>query len=161
MARPNPIVKVMQLSMPDERELTLCRFYPTKKDIKFFYKALNRHIFNDALEMPKFEIARLRGLWGECMGSWDESANKFDTVIRINNRHRCLQMFVTVLAHEMVHQYQWEADGQRRADKQLEPLMSHGPSFFKWRKKLAKFQIPLTIEIHADDILSLRKKLNT
>ena len=50
---------------------------------------------------------------------------------------------VIVLAHEMSHQYQWLVRGAVRRSKNREPIMSHGPSFFEFKKKMAEYGIPL------------------
>jgi len=53
------------------------------------------------------------------------------------------QWFITTLAHEMCHQYQWDVQGIERRKIGKEPIMSHGPSFFELRDKLKKHGISL------------------
>jgi hypothetical protein len=53
------------------------------------------------------------------------------------------QWLITVLAHEMCHQYQWDVQGLERLKKGKEPIMSHGPSFFVFRDKLKEHGIAL------------------
>ena len=55
----------------------------------------------------------------------------------------CKQWLITVLAHEMCHQYQWDVQGPKRLKAGKEPMLSHGPSFFVFRDKLAKHGIAL------------------
>lgn len=55
----------------------------------------------------------------------------------------CRQWLIIVLAHEMCHQYQWDVVGEKRIKQGKNPIMSHGPSFFIYRDKLAKHGIPL------------------
>jgi hypothetical protein len=43
----------------------------------------------------------------------------------------------------MVHQYQWDIYSKERAVEGKEPIMSHGPSFYKFRKQLAEYGIVL------------------
>ena len=52
-------------------------------------------------------------------------------------------MVFDTLAHEMAHQYQWDIDGVKRIKRGWEPLMSHGPSFFKHRKSINKYGLVL------------------
>ena len=52
--------------------------------------------------------------------------------------------FIETLAHEMVHQWQWEVLSPQRYEEGKTPIMSHGPSFYAWRKPLHKYLIPLT-----------------
>jgi hypothetical protein len=51
------------------------------------------------------------------------------------------------MAHEMVHQFQWDILSNERQSQGLGPIMSHGPSFFAWRKPLAEYNIPLSTKI--------------
>ena len=53
------------------------------------------------------------------------------------------QWLVTILAHEMSHQYQWDILGKQRLAEGKEKIMSHGPSFFVFKDNLAKYDIPL------------------
>jgi hypothetical protein len=55
----------------------------------------------------------------------------------------CPQWFVTTLAHEMVHQYQWDIIGPEREHDGKEWLMSHGPSFFQFREEMEWHEISL------------------
>jgi hypothetical protein len=55
----------------------------------------------------------------------------------------CAQWAVTVIAHEMVHQHQWDIEGPKRWRKGKDFLMSHGPTFFRFRDKLEKYGISL------------------
>jgi hypothetical protein len=47
------------------------------------------------------------------------------------------------VAHEMVHQYQWDIESKRRVRQGMGSIMSHGPTFYAWRDKLKKHGIPL------------------
>jgi hypothetical protein len=64
-------------------------------------------------------------------------------VITLNNKWYCKQWLVMTLAHEMRHQYQWDVLSFKRLKEGKQPLMSHGPSFFLFKHKLAKYGIPL------------------
>ena len=67
----------------------------------------------------------------------------------ITQNHFCKQWLIMVLAHEMAHQYQWDVLGVKRMKKGLEPIMSHGPTFYIHRKKFLKHNIPLKRVIHS------------
>jgi len=51
------------------------------------------------------------------------------------------------MAHEMVHQFQWDVLSNERQSQGLDPIMSHGPSFFAWREPLAEYDIPLSTKL--------------
>ena len=55
----------------------------------------------------------------------------------------CKQWLIATLAHEMCHQYQWDILGPIRLDEGKQPILSHGPSFFVFRDKLAQHGIRL------------------
>jgi hypothetical protein len=57
----------------------------------------------------------------------------------------CPQWFVTTLAHEMVHQFQWDVLGPERQDNGKDWLMSHGPSFYAFREDLEPHNISLKV----------------
>jgi hypothetical protein len=45
----------------------------------------------------------------------------------------------------MAHQYQWDIDGVKRVKKGWNPIMSHGPSFFKHRKNIDQYGLALKV----------------
>ena len=47
------------------------------------------------------------------------------------------QMFLWVVAHEMVHVYEWQIEG----------VMSHGLSFQKWKRPFARYGLPLSVRV--------------
>jgi hypothetical protein len=61
----------------------------------------------------------------------------------------------------MAHQYQWMIQGAERMILKKLPLVSHGPSFYKFAKIMAKYGIPLRTEystgkwFSAQNILSI------
>lgn len=114
-------------------------------EVVALYKLLNKTIFNNQLAMPTIEVMpRCRKYWGYCAGSIERSKGKKSLcTIRLMDKWFCRQWLITTLAHEMCHQYQWDILGDKRIKKGLEPIMSHGPSFYLYRDKLKKYGIPL------------------
>jgi hypothetical protein len=55
----------------------------------------------------------------------------------------CMQWFITTLAHEMVHQYQWDIIGPEREQEGKDWLMSHGPSFYQFKDGMKDYNISL------------------
>lgn len=115
------------------------------REVKALYRLLNKEIFNNRLNMPKIHVrSRLRGFWGECLGADTPYSNKKSRcLITIADRWYCRQWLIITLAHEMCHQYEWDIISKHREREGLPPIMSHGPTFFRWRDKLNKKGIPL------------------
>jgi len=115
------------------------------REVKALYRLINASIFNNRLVMPELVIKdRLKGIWGECVGRPTEfSNNKSRCTIYLSERWYCKQWLITSLAHEMVHQYQWDITSKKREKEGLPSIISHGPTFFQWREKLKKHGIPL------------------
>lgn len=114
-------------------------------EVVALYRLLNKTIFNNKLIMPEIEVMpRCRKYWGMCFGSIQmPTSRKSYCKIRLMDKWYCKQWLITVLAHEMCHQYQWDVIGLQRLSKGKQPIMSHGPSFFVFRDKLKKHGIPL------------------
>lgn len=134
MARPNPIRRIMDSALPTVSYQKQKPFRPALRDVKYAYKIINRHVFNNQLKMPPIQLGITRGYWGMCIGQIQETAPNTFCELRLSDKYFCAQWFMNTLAHEMVHQYQWDIDGEYRQDQGLDPLMSHGPSFFVWRE---------------------------
>ena len=108
------------------------------------YDLLNRYIFDNGLERPSFNIKRTRGYWGMTDGRMNIEDEKFFVQeIILTNKFPHKAMFIATLAHEMIHQFQWEVLSPERHAQGKESIMSHGPSFFAWRKVLSEYMIPL------------------
>ena len=116
-----------------------------KAEVVELYKLINQACFNNKLNMPEFEVtARCRKYWGMCYASYDiVKYRKTYCKIRLMDKWFCKQWLITTLAHEMVHQYQWDIDGDKRERDGKDRIMSHGPSFFVFKDNLAKYDIPL------------------
>lgn len=143
MARPNPIRRIMESALPSLTYQRLKLFRPSVADVKYAYKIINRHVFNNQLHRPPIELGVTRGYWGVCEGMTQETADRTSCRIKLSDKYFCAQWFVTVLAHEMAHQYQWDIESAFRESHGLDPVMSHGPSFFVWREPMNYYGIHL------------------
>jgi hypothetical protein len=116
-------------------------FRPSYADIKYVYNAVNRYCFDNRLRMPEIEQRQLKGVWGFCQWENEEQNNGSHCFINIVDKWFCPQWFVQTLAHEMVHQYQWDI---HRFEYTL-PTDSgaHGPSFFMWRDRFEHYSLNL------------------
>lgn len=52
---------------------------------------------------------------------------------------------ISILAHEMCHQYTWDIIGPEREQAGKERMLSHGPTFFQFKEKLSEHGISLKI----------------
>ena len=89
------------------------------------FKLINLEVFNNRLPTPKIEIMpRCRDYWGCCEGTELHHIyrpKKSHCVIRLSDKWFCKQWLITVLAHEMCHQYQGDIESDRRRKKGLKP----------------------------------------
>lgn len=116
-------------------------------EVENLYWLINKRVFDNKLEMPVIEVSpRCRNYWGICYGGHDytHTTNSF-CKIKLMDKWYCKQWLITTLAHEMCHQYQWDVLGDERELHGKDRLMSHGPSFYKFREKLAEQGISLKI----------------
>jgi len=103
------------------------------------YNAVNNAVFNGMLTMPKIVVRSYtkRGIWGECEG-WQRGSRwgkHYTVVIRIEKQFPNIKKLIRVVAHEMVHQYEWDYQG----------VMTHGATFFAWEERLKSKGIRLAV----------------
>jgi len=142
MARRNPIQVIMESELPDFSKRP--RLYrPKLKDAKLYYKLLNRHIFENQLTPTRIKLIGMRDCWGYCSNQ-GSAGDVHASEIHLARRFPCVQFFIAVVAHEMIHQYQWEIETPIRRNRGLRPCWGHGDSFFRWKNKFKKLGIPLS-----------------
>ena len=93
---------------------------PTWRVLSHWHKVLNREVFDSCLKSPILRTGVDTG-----------DAAYFDTVeytsrIRVTAEPMTKRMFLDLLVHEMVHQYQYET----------EQTVCHNKSFWAWRDKV-------------------------
>ena len=112
-------------------------FFPTKHLITRWFNIFNNEIFNNTIHpFHDIEIKRKQGCHAETCAEEDKNGNVYGT-LSISERFINKNEFLYTLAHEMIHQWQWIELNQ----------LDHGKTFWKWKNKLAQFEIPLTIKI--------------
>jgi hypothetical protein len=140
------IKEIMELPLPTITEQRKKSYRPTLRKIRSTYRLINEEIFQNKLTIPEIQLIQRSRYWGLCMGK-GRGGSPFPTgsycVIKLNNKFYSQHWMIATLAHEMVHQYQWDIYSEQRKKKGKPPIMSHGPSFHAWKKKLAKFGITL------------------
>lgn len=154
MSRPNPIRKIMESELPSLTNQRKQLFRPRAKDVDYCYEILNRYIFDNKLTRPKITLTQMRGAWGECEGhDFIQSTGSWCS-IRISDKWYCPQWFLNTLAHEMVHQYQFDVyqwEYLEYTGKKMSVNSGwHGPSFFMWREQFQVYGLTLKIS-HCTD----------
>jgi hypothetical protein len=97
----------------------------TIEDCQKWFNILNRELFENSL--PKVSEIDIR--WRRGAHAWydyDETLPGNGTArLLMNRRYKSKKFFIEVLAHEMVHHYQYTNN----------EAVGHGSSFLKWRDK--------------------------
>lgn len=136
MARPNPIRSIMAAQLPSITYQRRKLFRPSPADVTYAYNVLNRHVFDGVLCRPKIRMGTIRGAWGMCHWLPQEQPDGSNCDIRLSDKWFCQQWFMNTLAHEMVHQYQWDIYRWEHLDYYGRPMFegsgAHGPSFYEW-----------------------------
>jgi hypothetical protein len=120
-------------------------YNPTLKDIRTWAGILNESCFNGVI--PKFrhiKIQKISGQLAACdpMG-WKNDDDIREANLQIDSSFPDFKSFIVILAHEMIHAWQWVIKGK----------MTHGKTFFQWKEKLLEQGIPLHKEYHRKKIL--------
>lgn len=117
-------------------------YCPTIKDIRKWHGVLNAVVFDGVI--PKFydiKIQRIRNEFAWAIPFYDtEDETKKWCTLKIDTSFHSFKKFLIVLAHEMIHCWQWIVEGE----------MTHGKTFFQWREKLAEHEIPLYRGYHVN-----------
>lgn len=114
----------------------------TVTKVEQIYDAINNSVFGGVLTRPKIVVKDYtkRAMWGECEG-WQRGSRwgpNYTAVIRIEKNFPNLKKLIAAVAHEMVHQYEWEYYG----------VMTHGSTtFFAWEERLRSKGIRLSITL--------------
>ena len=112
-------------------------FKPTILQISRAYTMINECIFVGKLKRPLLRIRYIPEAYGMCYAilcdGKEPKIKPYCQRIVLTPRFESKKHFIEVLSHEMVHQYQ--AEFQNRMD--------HGPTFWAWRDKFARFGIRL------------------
>lgn len=100
----------------------------TIEDCRLWFNVLNSELFNNSLHpIKEIDIRWRRG--AHAWYDYDDTKPGTGTAkLLMNKRYKSKQFFVEVLAHEMVHHYQYIYNEE----------VGHGSSFMKWRDKFIK-----------------------
>lgn len=141
MPKSNPILSIMESSLPSVSYQKKKLFRPSHEDLVTAYKLINRHVFDNALAMPDIKLIQTQKCWGYCQWMDDYQNNGSYCIIRLNRNWFCRQWFMNTLAHELCHQFQW--DIYRWESPLYQSSGAHGPSFFMWRERFSHYGLTL------------------
>jgi hypothetical protein len=149
MARPNPIRNIMEAELPSITYQRRKMFRPSPADITYAYNVINRHVFKSVLRQPAIRTGRVSRAWGVCTWHHKEQASGTQCDIWIADKWYCPQWFMNTLAHEMIHQWQWDVYRWEHIDKFGRDIYQnsggHGPSFYAWRDEFDYYGLNLKI----------------
>jgi len=147
MPKQSQLSQLMNEELPSLTYQKRLTYRTSYGEVNKLFKIINHEIFNNQLPKPQFEIMpRCRKYWGMCIApdfNPESPKSKSDCIIRLSDKWFCKQWLITTLAHEMCHQYQWDIESRKRAKIGMDPIMSHGPTFFKFKDKLYRHGISL------------------
>jgi len=112
---------------------------------RYWWKKLNIAVFNGLLRPPK-RIYALKWVgdvdtYGECDPQYDRHMKRYVN-IRLKESMETRKLFLTILVHEMVHQWEWET---------LEKT-SHHKHFYMWKDTIRRM-IDLPLAKLVDDVI--------
>lgn len=99
-------------------------FEVTDNKVLYWWKIINKAAFNNRLDQPLIVIRKLRGAWGIC----DVKGRENNLTITVNESINSRDLFISTIAHEMVHQWQWKKNQN----------MHHSYNFIKWKRYFKK-----------------------
>jgi hypothetical protein len=120
-------------------------FRPTYEDINYAYNIVNRHVFKNQLRKPEIRLGIIPKCWGTCVWMPEKQESGSHTIIRLSDKWFCQQWCLNTLAHEMVHQWQWDVHRWEVGGRIYEDSGAHGPSFFAWRDEFAYYGLNLKV----------------
>ena len=144
MARPNPIRAIMEAPLPSLTYQRRLGFRPSYADINYAYNICNRYLFDNRLRKPVITQGQRRSTWGFC--NWEDDYDHTGSycTMALMDKWFCPSWFIQTLAHEMVHQYQWDIYRFEEHDGDYEKNSgAHGPDFFMFRDRFDHYGLRL------------------
>jgi hypothetical protein len=156
-------------------------YKPTRKEIATWFERINSVVFCGRIyaTFGRIEIRRRHGIWAEysgwtdprrnaagrskilqespflkcCPNTVDQSSHAICGLLSITNRFPNERIFVEVLAHEMVHLYQFLHSSPRFSFD----AVSHGKSFHAWKPMFEKCGLRLRVTLKHAPIQSKKR----
>lgn len=149
MIKSSPVYQLMQEPLPSRTYQRRKAFRPSLDETVEYYQLINYYVFNSSLKMPEIRLGTIKKCWGACYWEQEPDLSGSYCKIRLSDKWFCQQWFLNTLAHEMVHQWQWDIyrfEFESKYHRKM-PAASgnHGPSFYSWRNKFAEHGLALKI----------------
>jgi len=131
------LISMMEQPIPSKIEYRQLNYRPTIHKLNKTYDILNHVLFDNELEKCHLNVRGIRQAWGCAYPLKRNGVHK--TYIEVLDKLPCEQFMVAVLAHEMVHQWQWDIVEPKRKLKKY--LADHGKAFYSWKSKFENYGI--------------------
>ncbi len=140
------LAQILEAPYPSNSHYRSMPYRPDEEASSSAFNAINDNIFGGILKQPPIRLKRLKKTWGWCQGEFEIRGNghwPYTKEIVMYSMYPSVHLFVATLGHEMVHHWQWTINSVERMAQGKKPLMSHGPTFYQWRKAFAQQGLPL------------------
>lgn len=125
-------------------------FVPTIDDIDEWYNRINVVVFKNKLgiHFDRVEVRQRLYVWADYIGYVKDKKKTYSEkllgeglscTLRMTNKFPSKKFFVQILAHEMVHHYQFTREKPHFESHNI----SHGKSFWKWKSIFEKHGLNL------------------
>ena len=144
------LAQILDAPCPSKSHYRSMPYRPDDKEIGSVFTAINNDIFGGILRQPTIRVSRVKKTWGWCQGDYERRCGQDWPCIKeiiVYPMYPSIHMFVAILGHEMVHQWQWTINSIERLAMGKKPLMSHGPTFYQWRNAFEDRGLPLARNI--------------
>lgn len=100
-----------------------------RSTLEHIYDSINRAVFGGALKRPRIILSHTREYWGEIeVGNrGNQYGPRHTFCIRFAREWPNMKLVINTVAHEMVHQWEWERNANA----------THGQAFYAWNDRLA------------------------
>lgn len=143
MARPNPIIRLMNQPLPSITFQKRKQYKPDLDEVHYIYDKVNQYVFHNELARPPIRLGKYKSFWGECTGHDDFTNPGTYCTIKLASNWFCVQWLVTTIAHEMAHQYEWDVIGDYHEEIGQDRRMTHRQAFFIHRARMSEYNISL------------------
>jgi len=182
VGRPTAFKQLLTKEISDYESLSQHQFCPTKGEIQTWFDNINTHVFHGRIyaTFGRVEIRRRHGVWAEYSGWIDPRRNAksrckiLQELPAFRKRPRILErkvticgllsitdnfpskkIFIEVLAHEMVHLYQFLYATPPFSYRSV----SHGKTFHAWKPTFEKHGLRLRVTLHHSKQKATKKKV--
>lgn len=149
MNKSSPVYQLMQSPLPMRTYQRRKGFRPSHEEVVEYYNLINCYVFDNTLRLPEIRLGAIKQCWGACY--WEDELQSSGSYckIRLNSKWYCQQWFLNTLAHELIHQWQWDIyrfEYENIYNRKMKKIGGgHGPNFYQWRDKFAEHGLTLKI----------------